>query len=423
MVRKRKKKRRINKSGKLLVLVFILLLLVLCYFGKNYFSKESILKVDKTINLDKIKSNYSHYVIVNKDIDLVNSKREKIGSVKKDSEIVLDDDYDIKDEYYKLLGSDYYIKYNSVSKIDNLKELGHNEYSSYKNYVSYDKVVTNDKYDLYVNGNKYYSLFNSGEYEILIKDDDKYGIVFNDRLVYINKDDVKEIKDYNHDVSVLISLPVLNYHYTVNREAGELNECTQVICMEDKQVEEEVKYLYDNEYYAMTMRDVYLFVTGKVKFPKKSVVITIDDGWYLPRMISILEKYKKVGTLFLIGSLASPNDYSSAYLEIHSHSWDMHTPGVCSGSHGGAILCWDKDKVLEDLKKSRESLNNTTVYCFPFYEYNDKAIGYLKEAGFEMAFIGGDKKVHVGDNLYKLNRYELVNYTDINTFIGYVSNT
>ena len=40
-----------------------------------------------------------------------------------------------------------------------------------------------------------------------------------------------------------------------------------------------------------------------------------------------------------------------------------------------------------------------------------------------MAFIGGDKKAYVGDNLFKIHRYELVNYTDMETFIKYVSNT
>ena len=160
---------------------------------------------------------------------------------------------------------------------------------------------------------------------------------------------------------------------------------------------------------------------GKIRLPKKSVAITIDDGWYVARMITILEKYKMMGTLFLIGSLASPNDYKSSYLEIHSHSWNMHTIGVCSGTHGGAILCWDNDKIQEDLKKSRESLNNTTVFCFPFYEYNENAINMLKTAGFTMSFVGGDRSVKVGDDPYTLPRYVLVNYTTMNEFISYVS--
>ena len=138
-------------------------------------------------------------------------------------------------------------------------------------------------------------------------------------------------------------------------------------------------------------------------------------------MITILEKYQTMGTLFLIGSLASPNDYKSNYLEIHSHSWDMHTPKVCEGSHGGAILCWDKDKILTDLKKSRESLNNTTYFCYPFYEHNDRSKTLLKEAGFTMAFIGGSRKVRPGDDPYNLRRFELVTGTTLEDIKNFVS--
>ena len=107
-------------------------------------------------------------------------------------------------------------------------------------------------------------------------------------------------------------------------------------------------------------------------------------------------------------------------MEIHSHSWDMHTIGVCNGTHGGAILCWSNEKILEDLKKSRESLDNTTVFCYPFYEYNSNSINMLKEASLEMAFAGGERKIKVGDDLFKLPRYVIVNYTRMNEIIRYV---
>lgn len=420
-----KRRRKINKRGKLLIIILSMIFVVLGgYVVVDKFipiNNKTDKRIIKKINLDEVKNNYGHFVKANTQIDILDKDKKEVGLINKDAEFVLDDNYDIKDKYYKLAGNDYYIDYKLVSKIDNLSELGFNEYNTYKNYIATNIITTNDNYKLYIKDKEYYSINGNDKYDVIITDDDQYGIIFNDRLVYINKSDVKDISDKDISVELLKGLPVLNYHYTVNKEAGELNECTQSICMEDKQVEEEIKYLTDNNYYSLTMRDVYLFLTGKIKLPKNSVAITIDDGWYVSRMISILEKYKMTGTLFLIGSLASPNDYKSNYLEIHSHSWNMHTPGICSGTHGGAILCWEKDKILEDLKKSRDSLNNTTVYCFPFYEYNDRVIEYLKEAGFEMAFIGGDKKAYVGDNIFKIHRFELVNYTDMDTFVKYVT--
>ena len=423
---------------KVIVVIFLLSVLVLItLFYINRYNKDIYSKInisDNYVGNDKInlvkddeKIN-SKYVKLVANTYLYDSSEKVVGVGYSGSEYELDDNYIISDDklyngiyYVKIKGNDVYIKNDSLINIEGIKIDSNTEYETYKNYITYDTIITKDNYNMYVGNDLYYSIRKSDKYDIVINDVDKYGIVFNDRLVYINKSDVKEVIESNHELDLLEGLPVLNYHYTVNKE--ELLECTPSICMEDKQVEEEIKYLADNGYYALTMRDVYLFLSGKIKLPKKSVVITIDDGWYLSRMIKILEKYKMKGTLFLIGSLASPNDYKSDYLEIHSHSWNMHTPGICNGAHGGAILCWDKVKILEDLKKSRDSLNNTTVYCFPFYEYNDKAIDYLKEAGFDMAFIGGDRKARVGDNLYKIPRYVLINSTDIDSFISYVTNT
>lgn len=138
-------------------------------------------------------------------------------------------------------------------------------------------------------------------------------------------------------------------------------------------------------------------------------------------MISILEKYQMQGTLYLIGSLASPSDYTSQYLEIHSHTWDMHTPNVCNGSHGGGLLCLDEQTILDDLKKSRESLNNTDILCYPFYEYNARTIELVKKAGFKMALAGGYRKAKPGDNIYAVPRFELGNYTTMNDFVNAVN--
>ena len=408
----------------LIILVFIPMIIYSIFIYLDKGNKVNNKKEVKEVSLKIIKENYSHIVKINTDTKLYDNKKNTVGTIYKDSEILLDDNYKIVDKMYKLDGVDYYIEYDKVSKIDKLSIEAHSEYDTYKNYIPYNKnIITKDNFKLYSNENLNIEFNKNYEFFVIINEEDKYGIEFNNKLYYINKNDIVEEKENsNSDKAIASDLPVLNYHYTVNKEAGELNECVQDICMEDTQVEEEIKYLSDNNYYALSMRDVYLYVKGYIQIPDNSVVITVDDGWYVYRMIPILEKYKLNGTLFLIGSLASPDAYRSEYLEIHSHSWDMHKLRVCNGgTHGGAILCWPDDKIQEDLKKSRESLNNTTVYCFPFYEYDNHAIEMLKQAGFEMSFIGGNRSVKVGDDLFKLTRYVLVNSTDINTFISFVN--
>lgn len=387
------------------------------FFNKN--SKGKSKGVSKNIN--EVKENYNTYVIASKNTSLYNKNLKKIGKVNKDTKIILDEESKIKDKYYKIKNLDYYIKYDSVSKSDEFTY--DNEYKTYKNYIVYNEnIMTKDNYKLYYNDLVSYEINSSDTYSIIIKDDNRYGVEFNSGLYYISSDDVESVEEANNSESVSASsIAVLNYHYTIDKNSEEGTECKQSICMSDTQVDEEIKYLKDNNFYPVTMQDLYLFLTNKVQLPEKSVAITIDDGWYLTRMIAILEKYEMQGTLYLIGSLASPSDYSSSYLEIHSHTWDMHKPGVCSGSHGGGLLCLDEQTILDDLKKSRESLNNTDILCYPFYEYNSRTIELVKKAGFKMALAGGYRKAKYGDNIYAVPRFELGNYTTIDEFIKIVN--
>ena len=412
---------------KISVKIIITLLCVLIgfsviFFGKNLLNnKSSNKKNDVKTNKIDITSNYNDYVIATTDTDIYNKKLKKIGKIYKDTKILLDDKKNIKDKYYKLKNADIYIKYDSVTKSDAFTY--ENEYKTYKNYIVYNEdIKTKSNYKLLNGDNTLYEFNNSDTYKIIIKDEDKYGIEFNDQLFYIKSEDVESnMESANSDNVIAKDIAVLNYHYTIDKNSDEGKECRQTICMDQNQVEEEIKYLKDNNFYPVTMQDLYLFLTGKIQLPEKSVSITIDDGWYLTRMISILEKYQMQGTLYLIGSLASPNDYTSQYLEIHSHTWDMHTPNVCNGSHGGGLLCLDEQTILDDLKKSRESLNNTDILCYPFYEYNARTIELVKKAGFKMALAGGYRKAKPGDNIYAVPRFELGNYTTMNDFVSAVN--
>ena len=370
----------------------------------------------------KIKNNYNTYVRAKDNIKLYNSEYKKIGNITKNTYIKLDDEFEITDKYYKLKNLNYYVYYDDVEKTE-IETLEHNEYSTYRNYIPFNQnIVTADTYKVYFNDLEYIEINESNTYPIIIKQDNKYGIELNDHLVYINKEDVKEIVESNNsELNTLKEIAVLNYHFTIDANFDERKECVQSICVPDTKVDEQIKYLKDNNFYSTTMRDLYLFLNGNIQLPEKSVSITIDDGWYVSRMITILERYEMIGTLFLIGSLASPNDYTSNYLEIHSHTWDMHTPNVCSGGYGGGILCLDEATILEDLKKSRESLNNTTVFCYPFYENNTRSKKLLIDAGFEMAFVGGNRKATINTDLYLIPRYVINNSLSINTFINYVN--
>ena len=427
------KKMFLTKKKIIIILLIILFILIILLINEKR-GKERIITKQKIIPItrnkaSKTQENYSDYVILKNRSNLYEKEKntyQKVATVHGKAELSLDPEYIIENEYFKIKDSNYYIKSIDTKKIDTLSPLS-GEYKTYKNYIPYhESIVLKNKAKLYLSDNSYYEL-KEGTFPILIKNDDKYGIEFNHSLVYVSKEDVEKIisstntsKNYTNEIAVL------NYHYVVsdNNENGEKTECKQSICITDTMFDRHIKYLKENNFYTTTMRDLELYIDGKIQLPEKSVTLTFDDGWYVSRTIQILTKYQMTGTLFLIGSLASPNDYSSPYLEIHSHTWNMHKIGDCPSNIGrGGILCLDENTILEDLKKSRESLNNTTYFCYPFYDYNERAIELLKKAGFTMAFAGElkDSKVRVGQDKYKIPRYVIVNTTTMSTFKKYVN--
>lgn len=402
------------------IIISLILLFICCAFGGYYFYDKN--KKEENKRQEKIfliKSHYNKYVKIDHEVNLYDDKENVIGSVKNIELELKDIEIDENTKYFYSDTIDAYVKYEDVVKIDSLTK----EDNYWKNYIPFNKEVILIKgKKLYIDDNSFYQ-FNLKEIKFnpIIIDGEKYYFEYLGHLVYVNKSDIEKEIETSYSAEIASSIAVLNYHYIVNKDSGELKECVQSICITDTQYEEELKYLKDNGYYTATMKDTELFLTGKINLPKKTVVITIDDGWYVARNIALLEKYEMHGTLFLIGNLAQPDAYKSDYLEIHSHGWNIHNIGECPGNLGGAILCKDKQYLLDDLKKSRDSLNNTTYFCYPFYEYNERAIEILKEAGFTMAFKGGRVKAKPGVNLFKVPRYSITNSDTLKDFISYIS--
>lgn len=394
------KKRRLKKGP-----ILILFLIIISAFGGLFLilknepkNKPTKIQKKKDIAAD-IRSHYNEFVKAKENVKIYDKKGKEIGEVS-NVELKLKNEEITKDtKYFYAENIDSYISYKDVEKIDKI-----DEYKTQR--VPFNKeVTTKENTKLNIDEKTYYKFSKEITFNPIIIDD-KYYFIFAGKLVYINKEDIKEEKDIQKYTGTN-AIAVINYHYVVNEE--ETKECRQSICERDYQYDEQMKYIKENNFYTATMEDLDLWIDGKINLPEKTVVITIDDGWYLPRNIEILEKYNLHATLFLIGHLASPDAYKSDSLEIHSHTWDMHNLGECPIGRGGAILCKDKAKIIEDLKKSSESLNNSKYFAYPFYEYNDHAIEALKEAGFKMAFAGGGRKVTRGVDKYIVPRFGISN--------------
>lgn len=413
------KKRKVKKKAFIILIISIFLILFTASAFIIYFTK---LDKDEPEIYEPIRISYKDYyfnqVKTNDEkviYKLENNKFYEVGEVSKDIILCLESDKYLDFGFFKLKNSNYYIDYKNLEEDTTEIEVLNN---TYQNYIPFNESIkTTDTTNFYLNDKLVYSYKIEMELPILIKEDNYYGVIFENKLLYVKKDECEVIKKQNTDLKHTSKIATLVYHFTYDStNLEEKKKCLNsnvTICLSDTLFKAHLTYMKDNNFYTATMEDLSLFIDGKVQLPEKTVVITIDDGYFVSAAIKVLEELDLHATLFLIGKAGSPDDYKSDNLEIHSHTYGMHYAGACPGGQGSPLKCLNREKLLDDLKKSREQLNGSTVFCYPFFEYNDYAISVLKEAGFEMAFIGGRYKIKVGTNKYKIPRYGIINTTTV----------
>lgn len=218
---------------------------------------------------------------------------------------------------------------------------------------------------------------------------------------------------------------VINYHFFYKDWS---EGCHESLCLRIDRFEEQLKYLNDNGYYTLTIKEFVDWMYGEIEIPEKSVLLTIDDGAFGTSkirgnyLIPALEKYKVHATLFLItgwwGIDGGIDNYKSEYLDVQSHTHDLHYEAKCG--HRSKVNCVSYDTLLKDLKQSIDVVKDTNSFCFPFYDYTEESIKAVKEAGFKVAFIGGYRKASRSDNKYKVPRYPVYDSTTLNQFINMI---
>lgn len=415
-------RKKLVKIVFIIVIIALLLILGKCIIT-NLQSKPASKPEEKELDLTEVKEKYSPYVKTIKATSLYQKKEGKFikkGTVEAGVTLMINTERELplteESFYFPLRDMNYFVFYKDI-------EVGEEQVidQTYKNYIVFNEnVTTSESTKFYKDQKLLFTLPESIDLPIIIKDTDYYYVEYADQLLGVKKDEVNVQPHENTSHEIAPSIAALNYHFFYDETNR--SECQQIICHHVDQFRSHLNYFKENGYYTLKMHDMELFVDGKIRLPKKSVLITIDDGWLAEKGIALLNEYQMNATVFLITSSYLPEGFTSSYVEAHSHGDNLHFAGACPGGQGGAIKCYEEEKLLKDLALSREKLHGSNVFCYPFYEYNDYAISILQKAGFKMAFIGGNKKIKVGDNKMLLTRYPILSTTTVNALARIVNN-
>ena len=239
-------------------------------------------------------------------------------------------------------------------------------------------------------------------------------------IIEIVEKDIRSVKntatEENHKTD---GLAICMYHYVYDEDNPPAKLNNNYI--EVDTLEEELKYLVENEYFFPTWEEVRQYIDGELLLPEKSIVLTFDDGSesFLELGAPLFDKYKIPVTSFLITKNDGDEkvaEYESDYVTFQSHSHDMHRAGGHIG-HGGIFTAMAHDDAVADLLESIRICKNGQAFAYPYGDYSDSCTQAVSEAGFLCAVTTHNGRAYPGDDPLLLPRVRMVRGQSLEEFI------
>jgi peptidoglycan/xylan/chitin deacetylase (PgdA/CDA1 family) len=198
--------------------------------------------------------------------------------------------------------------------------------------------------------------------------------------------------------------------------------------------ETQVKWLKDNGYTIIPLKDAVTFLQGKeIQLPEKSVVITADDGWksVYTYMWPIVRKYKIPVTLFIYPETISHGSNAMTWeqlkelqktglFDIQSHTyWHPNFKQEKKRLSAEKFDTFVQKQLVISKKILEEKLNTKiTLLAWPFGIYNEYLEQQAKNAGYVMAFSIDARPASPSDNPMSQPRYMIIADQNMKMFAG-----
>ena len=185
------------------------------------------------------------------------------------------------------------------------------------------------------------------------------------------------------------TVPVLCYHQFSHKRN------TNIMFVSEDAFEQQMSYLKSNGYNVISMKQLLDFVEYRLRPPKNSVVITIDDGWKSAKTIAypILKKYGFTAVLFVYTDLikSKPNSVAlswdelrqlkeSGVFEVESHTTTHSDLSKVSDEQLHRELVESQRLIASRVGESPLTL------AYPYGVFNDRVVDAVMKNGYRAAF-------------------------------------
>ena len=138
-----------------------------------------------------------------------------------------------------------------------------------------------------------------------------------------------------------MSIPVLMYHHILPKDGFITSSCDNF--------EKQMQFLVNDGWNTINSNEFYNYKQKKLKLPKKSILITFDDGWRdnFVYAYPILKKYNLKATLFIVTQWidkASKIDDCNYIDKNHSQC-----KALVATNPRSVMLTWKELKLMNDV--------------------------------------------------------------------------
>lgn len=202
-----------------------------------------------------------------------------------------------------------------------------------------------------------------------------------------------------------VRLPIVMYHSILKEGKGKYTVTPAAL-------EEDLRYLKENGYKTVVIRDLLNYVNEGAPLPEKPVMLTFDDGYYNNYLYAfpLAKQYESKLVISPIGyytdqfSKADANHatYShitwdqiqemmdSGYVEFQNHSYNLHASNgkrlgakKLRGESLAAYTALLTDDVTQMQQEMQEHTGYTpTTFVYPFGAISDAAVPIVRSLGF-----------------------------------------
>jgi len=213
-----------------------------------------------------------------------------------------------------------------------------------------------------------------------------------------------------------IHLPILMYHH-INVLPPKTSQVLQKLTVSPQIFEAQMRYLFEKNYQPISFKQFIDFLKIGKKIPKKSLIITFDDGWKNQYIYAfpVLKKYKFPATFFIVTKQIGGNLFMS-WTQLKT----LLANGMEIGSHTvnhPNLRQLKPSQLTIEIKNSKTILEKNLnyqveVFCYPYGVFDSKIIEMVRSSGYKAArtvIRGVDQNIK---NMYTLRAIQSYNNLD-----------